>query len=215
MDNSAIQRKLRSIELLKKEGVPYIDHLPAIEDEQETEIRSKEEVAWRAMALNIVAVKGEALPHDRTLEIVDKYCLKNTFSPNELEFIYNANPSPQELVNSTWRYESYWTLLWALNYIDNLGRPDQICDVASAVKIMVERTSDEFISQSTIRRTSEILDATDLIYRYDWACVEARLKGQDAPASLDPGVVYERHYALNWLTCYPEPLNWDEVTTDT
>jgi Domain of unknown function (DUF4272) len=215
MDSVAIQRKLKSEELLRKEGVPYIAHLPIIEDEQTATIRSKEEVAIRAMALNIVAVKGEGLEQQRVLEIVEEYQLKNVFSPNELEFIHNPSPSHQDMVNNKWRYESYCTLLWALNYVEDLGRPDQICDVPSAVRFMVERTSDEFINQAVLRNSSEIFDAADLIYRYDWACVEARLKGQEAPANLNPGVVYERHYALNWLISNSENLGWDDISTDT
>ena len=33
-------------------------------------------------------------------------------------------------------------------------------------------------------------------------------------AGLEPGVVYERHYALNWLTKYGD-VGWDNVPTDT
>jgi hypothetical protein len=42
----------------------------------------------------------------------------------------------------------------------------------------------------------------------------ARIKGQQTPADLNPDVTEERHYALNWLTGYLEQA-WDDVSTDT
>jgi hypothetical protein len=36
----------------------------------------------------------------------------------------------------------------------------------------------------------EILDQADLIYRYDWACVDARLKQQDAPENLNASLLW-------------------------
>jgi hypothetical protein len=60
----------------------------------------------------------------------------------------------------------------------------------------------------------QILDQADLIYRYHWAVVDARVKGKQPPAGLDPGIVYERHYALNWLIRYSDQ-EWDDISTDT
>ncbi|MGG6547373.1 UNVERIFIED_CONTAM: DUF4272 domain-containing protein, partial [Prevotella sp. 15_C9] len=50
-----------------------------------------------------------------------------------------------------------------------------------------------------VRKREEVLDEADLTFRYDWACVEARVHGEEAPVLLDAGVVMERHYAFNWL----------------
>lgn len=200
---------------MQKEGVAFIAHLPVIEDEETAQIRFLEEVAWRAMALNIVAVKGEGLEQKRVLEIVKRYKLEPAFTPKEREFIFNSEPSEHDRIQFTWRYEGYWVLLWALSYIEELGRPDQICDVPRAVQIMVERTAQEFIRDAKLRNASEILDATGLIYRYDWACVDARVNGRPAPAGLDAGVVVERHHALNWLVGYADKAEWDDVSTDT
>lgn len=215
MSNSAFERKQKSEKILLKEGVPFISHLPIIEGEETAQIRNLEEIARRAMALNIVAVKGEGLEQERVLEIIEQYNLSSAFSPKEREFIQNENPSQKDLINFTWRYESYWVLLWALSYIEELSRPDGICDVPRAVQIMVDRTAEEFIKDAKLRTTGEILDAADLIYRYDWACVDARLHGKPAPAGLEPSVVYERHYALNWLIGYAENTDWDDISTDT
>ncbi|EGO64316.1 hypothetical protein ALO_08535 [Acetonema longum DSM 6540] len=53
-----------------------------------------------------------------------------------------------------------------------------------------------------------------MIYRYDWACVDARIKKKPAPGGLNDEVVVERHRALNWLVCYMDQ-EWDCVATNT
>ena len=66
-----------------------------------------------------------------------------------------------------------------------------------------------------IRDRQEILDEADLTLRYDWACVDARVKGEETPASLDGGVVMERHYAFNWLIGASDGAEWDEIQPTT
>jgi hypothetical protein len=208
-------RKLRSEAILEQEGVPFIDHLPVVEDERTAEFRTLEEVAWRAMALNIVSVKGEGLDQTRVLEIVEQYGLELVLTPKEKEFILNDVPSEHDRIQFSWRYEAYWVLLWALGYVEALGRPDEVCDVPRAVSVMVGRDAEEFIRDAKLRRADVILDAVDLIYRYHWACRDASLNGRIAPAELNPSVVVERHHALNWLVGYGDNAEWDDVTTDT
>jgi hypothetical protein len=215
ISNHALARKQRSEAILQAEGVPYIAHLPVIEDEQTAQLHSLEAVAWRAMALCIVAVKGEGLEQKRLLEVIEQYQLEQKFTPKEREFIYNAEPTEHDRIQFTWRYECYWVLLWALNYVEELSRPDKICDVPQAVRMMVDKTAEEFIKDAKLRSKSEILDAADLIFRYNWACVDARLNGRPIPSGLESGVVLERHYALNWLIDYAEDDGWDNISTDT
>lgn len=215
ISNPALERKQRSIALLQNEGVPFIDHLPVIRDEETAQIRSTEETAWRAMALGIVAVKGEGLEQERVLEIIEQYKLEHAFTAKEREFVYNEKPSEHDRIQFTWQYECYWVLLWALRYIEELSRPDQICDVPRAVRVMVDRTAEEFIRDAKLRSAAEILDEADLIYRYDWACVDARINGRTIPDWLECSVILERHRALNWLTGYADNAGWDDVSTDT
>ncbi|HMT07748.1 MAG TPA: DUF4272 domain-containing protein [Pyrinomonadaceae bacterium] len=211
-----LERKKRSEQQLQTEGVPFIEHLPVIEGPPTAQLRSVEDVAWRAMCLNLVAVKGEGMGYERLTEIIEQYGLREKFTRDEVAFIESAEPTDHERNQFTWRYEAYWVLLWGLSYIPELGRPDQICDVPRSVKIMVDRTAEEFIHQSRLRDIEQILDAADLIYRYHWACRDANLVGNPPPAGLNGGVVLERHYALNWLIGYPESdTDWDDISTDT
>jgi Domain of unknown function (DUF4272) len=104
-------------------------------------------------------------------------------------------------------------MLWALGFVDDLARPDKICDVPNAVALLRDLGRDGFLKKAKLRPMREILDAADLIYREHWATTEARIKNQPAPGGLDPGVVQERHYALNWLIGYSDQ-EWDNVTID-
>jgi hypothetical protein len=63
-----------------------------------------------------------------------------------------------------------------------------------------------------VRSRDEILDEMDLIYRLDWACVDARLNDLAAPTGVQAGVVMERHKTLKWLI---SGENWDEVDLST
>ena len=215
MSSPALARKARSEAICQAEGAPFAAHLPVIENEQTAKIRAVEEVAWRALALGLAAVKGEGLEQEQVLRVLNQYQLEAALTPKERAFIYEETPSESDRIQFAWRYECFWTLLWALSYIEELGRPDHICDVPLAVTIMVESgNAENFIKGAKLRSIGEILDAADLLYRYDWACVDARIKGEAAPAGLDSGVVLERHYALNWLVGYGDQA-WDDISTDT
>jgi hypothetical protein len=166
------------------------------------------------MALCIVAAKGEGLDQLIIDQLVGEYELASAFTPKEKEFIANRDPTEHDRVQFTWRYECYWVMLWALGIVDKLERPDKICDVKLAVSFLREKGRDGFLKEAKLRPQNEILDAADLIYRYHWAVVDARINDREAPAGLDGGVVMERHYALNWLIGY-EDQEWDDISTDT
>jgi hypothetical protein len=176
--------------------------------------RTKEEVARRAMALLVVASKGEGLRQEVLARVVDDYGVEPDFSSEEAAFVGNPTPSDHDRIQFTWRFEAACTLLWALGYVDELEKPVETCDVERAVAVLMDRSRERFIAEAKLRPPAEILDQADLIYRYHWAVVDARLDGKPVPAGLDPDVVMERHHALNWLIGYMDQ-EWDDVSTDT
>jgi hypothetical protein len=178
--------------------------LPTIETAAEALIRTKEEVALRTLCLLIVAAKGEGLAQDIVENVLDFHELRPHLTPGESAFMFDQSPSQEDRIQFTWRHEAAWTLLWALGFVHRLGKPAEICDVEFAARTMTERTTAQFIEDSKLRPTADILDQAELIYRYNWAVTNARLKGQQTPAALDPGVTQERHHALNWLIGYNE-----------
>jgi uncharacterized protein DUF4272 len=208
------RRKKCSEALLKKQGITINQSLPAIESEEEATLRSAEDMAKRAVGLCAVALRGEGLKQQEVINLLNGKDVWATATPEEKKFLLKKKPTRQEMINFKWRYESLWALLWALGHVEDLGAPTSICDVRRAVRMVLDIPSEDFIQRSKSRPISEILDEADLIYRYDWAVVDARIKGEDPPGNLHPGVVYERHYALNWLIGYMDQ-EWDDVTTDT
>jgi hypothetical protein len=211
----SLERKARSEARLVSEGVPINKYLPAIEDVRNIKRRTKDEIAWRAMALLVVALKGEGLEQPIVEKLVKDHGLKKYFTPREAAFIRQQSPSEHDRIQFSWRYEAAWTLLWALGYVEKLEKPTKICDVQRAAGFLQERTSAQFIADAKLRTREEIADEADLIYRYHWAVVDAiRIHGQPAPAELEPDVTMERHYALNWLIGYMGQA-WDDISTDT
>jgi Domain of unknown function (DUF4272) len=214
ISGEAADRRHRSETILRSEGVPFLAALPVIETAAEALHRSKEEVALRALCLQLVAAKGGGLQDEVVERILEAYELRPHLTPKELTFVLDNSPSQHERIKFSWRHEAAWTLLWALGFVAQLGTPVQICDVDFAASTMMERTTSQFIEESQLRPIADILDEADLIYRYHWAVSNARIKGQQIPAALDAGVTAERHHALNWLIGYEEQA-WDDVSTDT
>ncbi|MFZ5985878.1 MAG: DUF4272 domain-containing protein [Bacillota bacterium] len=220
---SGEERKKRSIKLLQDQGIPFIEGLPVIVGDEDAVIRSKEEIVKRAVALCIVALYAGGLADGVDIKengefiegLIEQYGAEEFFTQKEKIFIKNHSPNSVDIVQFAWMYECYWVLLWALGYVDELGFPENICDVKRAVSYLKNAGDYEtFFSYAVVRKKEEILDQADLIYRYDWACVDARINNRPVPGGLNDEVVVERHRALNWLVNYLES-EWDEVRTDT
>ncbi|WP_442049412.1 DUF4272 domain-containing protein [Paenibacillus sp. 2TAB19] len=220
---TALSRKKRSERILTERGIPFNKNLPAALPDEGACIQSVDDITKRAVALCIVALKGECVgsgeSEEDTDEVVDRvtalYGASDFFSPLEKAFIRNRSPKIDEAAPFSWRYEGYLVMLWALGFVQKLDEPTGVCDVGAAVSILKRYDSFEaFKSSARLRSVNEILDAADLIYRYNWVCVDSRINDSQTPGDLDNGVVYERHYALNWLIRYKDQP-WDEIKTDT
>lgn len=216
VDSESQARKQRTIDLLKSYNIPVLDSLPTVPSSSQVQYRSEGEVATRIIGVAATAVKGELRSSDIPFQVLEKYGIHpNDVSPVELNFLQNPTPGDQEFVNATWRYESLNVLLWAAGYIDDLHFPTQIVDVAVLTEDIREcRDFEEFLLNANMRGMDEILDQLDLTYRLHWACVNARVKNEQVPMGLNPSVIFERHYAFNWLVNrYNEA--WDDVSTPT
>ncbi len=113
----------------------------------------------------------------------------------EHDFIHD--PQPQDVMNISWRYEALLPLQWSLNWQSTLPFADTFCDVSSLVETGVENSNPEL---STLRPTSELLDALDLKYHLHWLARDYRLNNKSLLIEIMEGVIQERQYALNWLT---------------
>lgn len=219
---SGEERKERNNTRLAAEGVPISASLPPIVGDAAYLPRSVEEVARRTLGIlltsvfaELVSSRGMEAARESIADLLERYGAQEFLSPGERAFISGPAPDEQSLADFTWRYECAWVGLWALGFVDTLAYPGAICDVGG-MAAMVRDCGDYpgFLRSCRLRAPSRILDEADRIYRYDWACADARIKGRDAPAGLDPGVVVERHRMFNWLIRYMDAA-WDDVRTDT
>lgn len=215
MTTSPAERKRRTEQQLELLGVAVNPHLPLVEDEDEVRLRGAKDVAERAIILYVLLAVAHQENREHLVAWLKDQSLWKAVSPKEQTFLEDNQPSQQDIITASWRAESLWTLLWSLGYVERLELPQDFCDSQLIQQIMPEPESSTalFIDQASLRPTSEILDATDLIYRIHWSVVDADLSKREVPKGFQPGVVYERHYALNWLTWYAD--DWDDITTDT
>ncbi len=210
-----LARKAKSIALIKQMDLPYIEGLPVVEDEKEIDARTPQEVAQRCIAVVLCAVKGETQGDDQALieELVKEYDARSFFSPQETAFIDERNPKRQQFIEFSWGYECSHVFLWALEHINELKPPNEICDVPYEVGLIRGTDPEKFILEARLRSQAEILDMADYYYRLHWAAIEFRLNGKSSER-IDEGIIRERHRALNWLIRYSDQ-EWDDITTDT
>lgn len=91
---------------------------------------------------------------------------------------------------------------------------DDICDCEKVTALLSERADyNEFKKSCRLRSIDEILDMTDLYFRYHWACVEKRLKPETQTGNLNPDVVIERRKALEWVIS--DEYDWNDIALNT
>ncbi len=209
------ESKNETMQLLASINIPFYSRVPLIEEGQESKIRSSVEIAKRILVLSYLCYLSEVWEdRDEVVEFLKKEDLWASVSSNEQKLFLKEKLTEKERINISWRPEGIWLLLFVIHKIDQLALPqqeikmdaifDQIPDFMAATK--------SFINAATLRPTGQILDAFDLIYRIHWAVRDAQLNNS-APLNVHPGIVFERHYAINWVL--NPTLNWDDVTTDT
>ena len=213
---TAEQRKKQTEKYLKSLNIPFIEHLPLIEEESEVKIRTAQEIAERILVLVYLAYVSEVVDErENVIDFLKTNSLWDKVSPDEKELFQKEELTDQETANISWRSEGVWLLLWTINKVEKLDLPTEQVEIPEIVSRLPEFLTDptEFIKNANVRPTTEILDASDLIYRLHWATRNADLNNQPMPANLDLSIIMERHYAINWVTFYAD--EWDEVSTDT
>jgi len=208
-----INRKAKSEEFLNSHGIKVNKNLPCIETSEETKLRSVNEIINRTYALMVTAAKGEGIEKEHLAKLIESKNI-NQLSPKETTIYHMESLSDQDKAYATWRYESLYVMIWALGKMDDLKFPNEICDVQSIVGTLIKPSREELKNSINLRSVGEILDELDKTYRMNWACVDARIKGEQVAGNINGSIIFERHYALNWLTNY-QNQDWDNVTTDT
>lgn len=210
---NAQQRKEQNEAILKENNIRTNPYLPTIEEENEVIIRSAPDIAKRIL---ILAYLYTTIHNDDDKQNIIAYLkaesLWDDVSQREQALFNKETLSEKEARNLSWRVECIKVLLWSINKIDDLGLPiDEASEIFNLIPRYME-SSEEFVNGAVIRDTTEILDASDLIYRIHWAVRQAGIDDTEVQ-NINPDVVPEWHQAINWITFYED--NWDDITTDT
>ncbi|WP_329904155.1 DUF4272 domain-containing protein [Porphyromonas pogonae] len=209
------ERKEFTNSFLRQKGIPILEHLPFVEDYAEARFRDQRQVACKSVVIyGLIYVAHNERTAEEMISYFKKYNLWNYVSPNEKKYLEKPIRTEQENNSISWRIECLNVLLWSLGHFDTLSFPTDICDFSNYKNLPnLDNDPTEWINNSKLRNTEDILNETDMIYRIHWAVRDASLNGKPIPAKINEDIVMERHFALNWLVIYAE--NWGDITTDT
>ncbi len=210
------ERRRQSELYCKAHQIPFYTNPNAlfVDPQDSVTLRTKAEVVDRVLALWYLGLKSEGADKSLLDAAEKKFHIDAKLTPKELIYAADSHPITQQDLDAGWKYEDMHLMLWALGFVDSLAYPSHQCNVNDDTKTLKMLTEAQFMQKAKLRSKKEILDQADLILRLDWACVNATVNKQTAPGNLDKAVVFERHYALNWLIRYLDE-NWDDVSTDT
>ena len=218
-------RKEKSIAILKSKKIPYLEELRSTVFDAETVLQKKETILQRCIAVYATAIQAEIYmsgkyenPEQKMQEqmklLEEKYHVSSFFSTKEREYIDHPPTKEPKLFNLfAWRYECCAVFFWALSLLD-LKEVNQLCEPIELGNIIWNHDMNSLSKKAKLRSKEEILELQALTLRYNWACVDARINNKTIEA-LDFGVVFERHYALNWLLTVDGISDWDAVMTTT
>ncbi|EEK62655.1 hypothetical protein bcere0005_16870 [Bacillus cereus 172560W] len=217
------KRKQKSISYLQDKGIPYIEGLPQLPPLTSIQLRSREEITKRAVALLIViqyacdvAQEGDLkTSKEFVMELLNQFDVVESLTMQERNFLNSEEPDEKEAIQIAWQYEAQWVLLWSIGLVNTLKFPREICDCHYAIKLVSDCSSfNEFYQKTKLRNAEEILDEADLIYRLHWACVHDRINAREATAGMHESIVIERRRGLFWLINYKNE-DWDCISMDT
>lgn len=223
-----MDRKSRSEKVLAKHRIMINPNLPRIENEDEAKLRSPEEIVKRAVtafltaqiAIDICGSNGAEESAKFFMPILERFGLTDELTDDEKPYFDLSkcgDISDMDANQMQWRIEMCVPLFWACGFRKKLEYPSEMADTTKEIKLIGGcEDFGELMKHVKMRPLPDILDAADLIFRMDWACVEARLKNdRGIMGDLFPDVVVEQHKGLNWLIGAYDAEDWDTVTPNT
>lgn len=216
-------RRERSLAVLRELGLPFIEKKAVSIAEKNCNMVSKEDLIHRLACVFTASACADTCtysPEDAPTDVVnfrdlfeEKFNISQYVSQYEKRYI--ADPLGHAKYHNIhiWRYECCSIMLWALGLVD-IDLPTECCEPVDICKLMFNTDFDDLCAKANMRSKEEILDRLDLVYRLNWACVEAQVKHQKMDV-VNPSVVYFWHYALNWMAGVDGNRNWDTIQPNT
>ncbi|MFN7735763.1 MAG: DUF4272 domain-containing protein [Pirellula sp.] len=195
-------------------GLCVDDIVPPVDDYSEPHKRTAEDVAIRSIILHCVAAVGYGVDPQPVIAWLKEQSIWGKVSRNEKVFLCAEDTSDKERSDARWRQEAQWALLWAIGKVEPLGLPTQTCDTARLVdEIMpaLGESIDQFVSSAVLRPPAVVLGEDDRTYNLHCYARKAYRDGS-MPDDLVYDVLFQRHYAFEWLS---GDEDWDDMTADT
>ena len=222
-------RKERSEAYLQAYGVTINPNLPELAPD--VKVKPAEEILRRAVTAMLASQIAVDLASGNNVQesaafftgLLRRFGLENELTPVERKLFALANPtyhaelSPQDGAQLSWRIEMCMPLFWACGLLKGeLPYPDRPSAIEGLVRIIGAAESfDVLLILTQMRSDDEILDLADLIYRMDWACVDALVRRTEITGNLNYDVVVEQHKGCNWMIEAFDAENWDDVKPHT
>ena len=217
-------RKERSEQFLRKNGIPVNPNLAGLTPgtlKTPDEILRRSVTAFLAaqIAIDLINLRGGQESAAFFSGMLQKFGMEAEPTDDEQRLFALAAGGdggniPEVFANAmAWRTERCMPLLRACGILrEGMSFPDSPSDLSAAVRrIRLCETYDALKALTQPADREQILDGADLVRRMDWACADARLKQQKAPAGLLYDVVMEQHKGFLWMIGAQGAENWDTV----
>jgi len=194
---------VRNMGLEPNEKLPYLD--------VSLELRTKDEVVFRALCLNGLLAASCGFNKSKTIEWLKRENIYEYLSLKEKLF-FESDIGDVSVIKS--QVEGLWMLVWALSFFNKMDFGN-ICGgnlVYMLPKLNIMENYVGFYKAAKLRSHIEVLEALDISYLLHSALIQAELDGVKTPDRIKYYVIYERRRALEWLVSNED---WDEVNLDT
>ncbi len=211
------QRKTASEFQLHKRGIRINLGLPAIESNEEVQLRSADALLSRLMALWAVVGAASSAHDTRYRDYIRHHKIESWLSAQEHEFLFSDAPTAADSALFASRAESLFFLAWCAGLVEEIDSASDASDIQTIMSLFPQSLEAPVKLRDAIqmRSKNQILSWADLLYRLHWAVRHANLIGKPAPANLNGNLVQQWHQAVNWMIRYEEEDDWDQVGTDT
>lgn len=211
-------RKDKSIDILKRTGIPYSTELPCLYDDEDVRVKSKEEVCKRAITSLVVAQVAYDIENDDYEEslktfvpILEQYNVQDCLNAQEKKII-DGTYTQKDVDDIDMAYECYWALCWYLGLLNDsdLTNVSTICDGERAISFVVNCANfEEFYNKCEVRNVDELLDMEDLFYRLNWGINESIVRGEANNLRVNSDVVMARRRGLEWIIS--DKTDWNDI----
>ena len=201
------ERRNRTIERLKKEGVAVNEQLPLLPSSEEVSFKSEDEIMNRMIAaytaIQVACDIANGKDHKQSVDYMINFIAKckgdKSYLLEKENKILEGKCSKQDIIDVVWTYEAVFTLMWAVGYKADKYEYDvsEKCsgDAVTYDMVLISNGSN---AKPNLKK-EKVLDALDLFRCYQWACAEKSKNPETPIGNINREVVAERLRALEWL----------------